>query len=145
MKTTATAYIGGEEFVLKPLVFAQMKKIWPFLAAHMTPEPVPSGDTSEGISADQNARLSDAMNVEMKAAEDAIKIIAIALRDPEKDAEWIENHLTPGEMPKLQVTIMDLLEISGMIQPGNAAEELEKMASQFQDPAQTASTETSTD
>lgn len=137
MTTTATAYIGGETYELQPLVFRQMKQIWPLLQSHMTAPSMPSGEaTVEGVSA--------AVTNEMKAAEDAIKMIAIALRDPEKDADWIEDHLRADEIPLLQQTIMKLLEISGMTS-GNATEELEKMTSQFLEPGQNPSTETSTD
>jgi len=137
MTTTATTYIGGEKYELQPLVFRQMKQIWPLLQSHMTAPTVPLGEaTIEGIAA--------SVANEMKAAEDAIKMIAIAMRDPEKDADWIEDHLRADEIPLLQQTIMKLLEISGMTS-GNAEAELDKMTSQFLESGQSVSMETSTD
>lgn len=133
---TASVTIGGEEYQLKPLVFAQMKKIWPYLKSHMNQPEV----NLEGKSAEELAEI--AMTAEMKAAEDAIQILAVALRDPEKDAEWVEGNLLTSEIPGLQPAMLELLQISGLVPEGNGLKELDDMIAQFQD--KKASTETST-
>ncbi len=136
MSKTAPVIIGGEEYLMKPLVFAQMRKAWPLLRSHMN---------APSLSVDPNdpESVSAAMDAEIKAMEDGIKIISIALRDPDKTPEWIEENLLAAEMQSIKTSIMELLDISGLLASGNAQAELEKLMTELTQ-APTTSTETST-
>lgn len=138
MSSTAKVTIGGKEYELQPLVFSQMRKVWPFLQKHAAKASAPQLDPNEEGGPD----VAGFMASEMEAAEDVIQIMAIALRDPEKDADWISDNLLASEVPLLQPAMLDLLEISGLT-GGNAGQELAQMADQFLKD-QKPSTETST-
>lgn len=138
MSNTAKVTIGGEEYELQPLVFSQMRKVWPFLQKHAAKASAPQLNPDDEGGPD----VAGFMAAEMEAAEDVIKILAVAIRDPEKDAEWISDNLLASEVPGLQTAMLDLLEISGLTS-GNAGQELAQMADQFLKD-QKPSTETST-
>lgn len=136
MSKTAAVIIGGEEYLMKPLVFSQMRTAWPLLRSHMN-APSLSVDPKDPES------VSAAMDAEIKAMEDGIKIISIALRDPEKTPKWIEDTLLASEMQLIKTSIMELLDISGLLASGNGQAELEQLMNELTQAPMT-STETST-
>jgi hypothetical protein len=126
MTKKASVIIGGEAYDLQPLVFAQMRKVWPLLQLHMSNPTAPAAVNAEDVEA-----VGKAMNAEMDAMQDTIKIMSIALRDPSKTPEWIEDNLFASEMHLLRDSLLQLLDISGLISSGNAKAELDRLVQEM--------------
>jgi hypothetical protein len=103
----AKVTIGGEEFVLSPLKFKQLKKAYPLILRNQELDREAEALAKETGKPKQVDPIG--------AMDNAIAILAIALeRDhPEMNADKIEDEITLAECASLNEAIVDLITESG--------------------------------
>lgn len=99
----ATITIGEQDYSLPKLTFKRIKRIWPVIQKLQEVDllNMPADDMS-------------AIMEQFGLFDDVLFIFSIALNDPEKTPEWIEENILAPELMGLQKSMTDLLIASGL-------------------------------
>ena len=95
--------VGEVDYDLPKLTFKRIKKIWPIVAKLQDTDLLNTPTDNVAAVMDQFGMFDD-----------VLVIFSVALNDPEKTPEWLEENLLAEELTGLQASMIELLIASGL-------------------------------